>query len=188
MDPSLRTFIAVELNPNHKQALCEAQNKLSSIGADVKWVAPENCHITLKFLGQTPERQIRPIAQLLDDTARQTSPFEIELGELGAFPSLDKPQVLWVGLNKGPLPLIELSKILEERLLTLGFLKEARAFTPHITIGRSKTDRRIKELSLALRSTPVVSTTESVRGLTLFQSVLSSQGPRYSVIHRAALQ
>ncbi len=188
MTDSLRTFIALDLCSEHKAILKKIQTSLNTVDADIKWVKPENCHITLKFLGKTSQAQIKPITNILDSLANSIGPFPLELGTPGAFPTVEQPEIIWIGITRGSQELTTLSKDLEEQLAALGFLKEARTFHPHVTIARKRSNRNIKALSAALQSISIRSDAHEARHITLFESVLSSDGPRYSVVHRSPLK
>ncbi len=188
MTDPLRTFIALELSQDHKAVIGNILTSLKCIDADVKWVQPDNCHITLKFLGQTPQVQIPLIAQAMDALAKTVPAFPVGLDNIGAFPDIDKPQIIWIGLSQGNQELRNLSHLVQSQLVQLDFPKETRPFHPHITIGRIRTNRGAKALSQVLKTTPITSQTNESRNITLFESTLSSHGPRYSVIHRSPLK
>lgn len=187
MTNSLRTFIAVELSPEHLAIVRDIQRDLKTIDADVKWVDPKNCHITLKFLGQTSQDQIKPITNILDTLAISTGTFALELGSLGAFPTAEQPEIIWIGINRGNQEVTVLNKNLDEQLAMLGFSKEDRTFHPHVTIARKRSNRNIKALAETLKTIPVRSDSQVVRDITLFESILTSSGPRYSILHQSPL-
>ncbi len=105
--------------------------------ADVKWVRPENLHITLKFLGDINEESIDTIAQKLSELSANHWAFQVELKTIGAFPNLKRPNALWIGITKTT-ALEALHRGIEEGMSTAGFKKEDRPFTPHLTIARVK--------------------------------------------------
>lgn len=188
MTNSLRSFIALDLCNEQKAILKNIQTRLKAADADVKWVEPDNFHITLKFLGIIPQHEITPIAEIMDSQAKETASFSIEFGGLGAFPSVERPDIIWAGLTQGQQQLTALADILEEALFLRGFPKETKKFHPHITIGRKRTNHNINALSAALKTTPLISTVQKALHITLFQSDLSSDGPRYSVLHQSHLK
>lgn len=188
MTESLRTFIALDLCAEHKTILRNIQTRLKRADADVKWVESEHCHITLKFLGNTIESQIKPIADLMNGLAKDIASFPLVLGGLGAFPSIEQPDIIWAELAQGNQHLTDLSNALEDRLLAIGFSKEKRKFHPHITIGRTRSKHNAKIFCKALKTTPVISTAYKAQHITLFKSVLSPDGPQYSVLHRSPLK
>jgi RNA 2',3'-cyclic 3'-phosphodiesterase len=183
----MRTFIAIDLPSTQKSILKDIQDRLRPVDADVKWVEPDNCHITLRFLGSIAEEQIKPISNIIDHMAKDTAAFGIELGVLGAFPTIERPNIIWAGLVRGNEELINLSNTLDEQLSTIGFPKEERGFHPHITIGRTRSNHNVKALCEALKTTIAIPNFQEARHITLFESVLSSDGPRYSALHRSPL-
>jgi 2'-5' RNA ligase len=99
-------------------------------------VSPEGIHLTLKFLGNIPVQQTADIVQVMEQASQGISPFELQLIEVGAFPNMRRPRVVWVGI-KGKLDiLIGWQQRLDNGLVPLGFAKEARPFTPHLTLAR----------------------------------------------------
>ncbi|MFH1678513.1 MAG: RNA 2',3'-cyclic phosphodiesterase, partial [Candidatus Omnitrophota bacterium] len=93
----MRTFIAIELPEEIKNILGEIQDKLKQTRADVKWVQPQNIHLTLKFLGEINEDLVKKIASALNEIAQENSSFNLRLYELGAFPKIKYPRVIWIG-------------------------------------------------------------------------------------------
>ena len=132
----MRTFIAIELSSEIKESLAQAQSHLKYAGADVKWVTPENIHLTLKFLGEIPEEKCENVKAALDEIAKTTASFELSIKDIGAFPNIEFPRVIWIGLDKGAKESTELAAKVDEALSKLGFAKETRPFAAHLTIGR----------------------------------------------------
>ena len=94
----MRTFIAIEISEEIKNILAQIESHLIYAGADVKWVKPENVHLTLKFLGEIDEKKAAEVTAILDSIARMTKPFELNVKDIGAFPKIEHPRVIWVGL------------------------------------------------------------------------------------------
>lgn len=133
----VRTFIAVELSPGVKHRAGELIKKLKPTGADVKWVPPQQMHLTLKFLGEVPRDDIIPLCQIAQEVAAQFQPFDLGFHGTGAFPHTDHPRSLWIGVEEGLEEIRALQNALEQAIYEkLGFAKERRQFTPHLTIGR----------------------------------------------------
>ena len=97
----LRTFIAIGLPAEIKAFLGKLQETLKKSNADVKWVKPENIHLTLKFLGEREKKKIDEIIKIIDDVSSEASVFQLEISSIGAFPKKEYPRVIWVGLNEG---------------------------------------------------------------------------------------
>jgi 2'-5' RNA ligase len=131
----IRCFVAVNIDEGMKRDLYTATQRLREIRCDVKWVSPENMHITIKFLGDTPEDLVPEISGRLSGTASSHMPFTIRFRSAGVFPDRRRPRVVWIDMS-GTDEIVKLQKEVEESLATLGYNKEKRAFSPHLTIGR----------------------------------------------------
>lgn len=133
----LRSFIAIELPDELKLALARWQDQLKSgKPTPVKWVDPYAIHLTLKFLGNIGSDMVGRITTVLEEAVRGIPPFRLEAGGLGAFPSLKRVQVVWVGVAGEVGRLSQLQQRLESGLAPLGFMAETRPFTPHLTLAR----------------------------------------------------
>jgi 2'-5' RNA ligase len=130
----IRAFIAVAIAPEIVERIASAITELKPRIAGVRWVAPGNIHLTLKFLGSVDESTIDTIGERLHAHLRLFQRFTINAKGLGVFPSPRRPRVLWVGLNGDHL--VALASRIESALQPLGFTSESRQFTPHLTIGR----------------------------------------------------
>jgi len=133
----IRSFIAIELPEEAKKGLQRVQSELS-LGRYpfVKCVSPEGIHLTLKFLGNIPEPKLAAIVKVMEQSSQGVTPFPLQITEVGAFPNMRRPRVIWVGI-KGELDkLIGWQKRLDEGLVPLGFPREERPFTPHLTLAR----------------------------------------------------
>lgn len=124
-----------------RRRLHRASRPLHESGLPVRWLPPENYHLTLKFLGEVPPEELDRIRDVVADVAAKSSPFKMRLSGFGAFPSLRRPRVIWVGAE--PIPEMRaLKHDLEWELASLGFERELRAFHPHVTIGRATPESR----------------------------------------------
>jgi 2'-5' RNA ligase len=180
----IRAFIAIELSPEAKKALSELQAEFIKTDADVKWVKPENIHVTLKFLGDITEEQKIAIQNILDDYFKETQSFKIRLQTTGAFPKPEYPKVIWVG-SSGETELKNIAKIVDEKINKLGFPREERAFKSHLTLGRVRSGRDKDKLLQALKKFQDWQGPEmTVAGVSLFQSTLTPQGSIYSPLHK----
>lgn len=187
----MRVFIAIELPQEIKDSLNSIQEKLKTCQADVKWVHPQNIHLTLKFLGEISEEQLAKIKIILDNTAKDKKKFSIRISSLGAFPKINSPRVIWVGVDMGNREIQELAKDLEKRIEKIGIPKEERAFSSHITIGRIRSNLGKDKLVVALtglenhfKETPRELV---VQKISLFKSTLTPEGPIYEVLKEANL-
>lgn len=188
---NMRLFIAIELPPEVKAALGSLETQLKKGGHRfVKWVDPENIHITLKFLGATPVEDIKGITEALATVAQRTEPLFLHLGGLGCFPNWQRPQIIWVGLGGEIEKLADLQRDVETVMYPLGFDRESRVFVPHLTIARIKGGSRQDIQAFGEN----VSTTEfaedldiEVDELNLIESTLTRSGPIYSCLAAATL-
>ena len=150
----IRAFIAVTLAPSVVEEIAKVQAALRRADGEpgaVRWTRVENMHLTLKFLGNIDQHQVAPILTRLRHVGRDCPAFQVEARQLGGFPSLGRPRIIWAGLhdtaNDAALqgekhsPLPGLSKAIETALSELDFPVEQRAFRPHITLGRVRSQR-----------------------------------------------
>lgn len=185
----MRAFIAIELPADVRAALSRLQQQLAGSGADVKWVEAAHLHLTLRFLGEITDEQRAAVERWLGEAAGRERPMAAGLSDLGAFPSPSAPRVLWVGMNKGAAELAEAAARVDEGLLRLGFPAEARGFVAHITLGRVRSSRGraalVRQLA-AVRWQPPPAWT--ITHVTLYQSLLSAAGARYTVLARMSFR
>jgi len=133
----VRSFIAIELPEEAKIGLGKLRNELERTEYTfVKWVNPEGIHLTLKFLGNIPFKQVAEISEAMEGATQGISPFYLEISGLGAFPNLKQPRVLWVGISGELDKLLGLQRNIDSALSPLGFTKEERPFVPHLTLAR----------------------------------------------------
>ncbi len=191
MEEVLRTFIAVHLSAEVRQWLGEARSMLASriLSGTVRWVNVDAIHITLEFLGEIPAGRIGDISAVMDDAAWGCRPFRLVVEGLGCFPDTARPRVIWAGVRREP-ALMELQKRLEDGLEKVGFPRERRAFSPHLTLGRVRdgvTGKELGDIGRAAQNAPVKSgVSMDVSGYALYKSVLRPTGPEYSILYRTA--
>lgn len=181
-----RAFIAVDIEPD--QSLVEELKDLSSSRADLKVVKPGLLHVTLKFLGDTDEDLIDEIARRMADSAKGVNDFRIRLTGMGAFPSMSNIRVVWVGIKDGA-KLGEIAGRLDVSLADLGFERDKKGFVPHLTLARARSGRNMGDIQEILRRNAATDFgSYPVNRIVLKKSVLSPQGPTYSVVREAALE
>jgi RNA 2',3'-cyclic 3'-phosphodiesterase len=134
----IRTFICFELPENIKAALAQVQDRLRPLGHGVSWSRIDGIHLTLKFLGDVDESHIDAVAAAVKRVCAGQAPLEMALAGAGAFPNLKRPRVYWAGIGESSGRLLILQKKIDEALAELGFPKETRPFSPHLTLGRVK--------------------------------------------------
>jgi 2'-5' RNA ligase len=179
-DAKIRSFIAVEVDDAAVQAAVQRlQSEISAANADVKLVAPENIHVTLRFLGEIP---ISATAQICDALQRvRFTPFHTELRGVGCFPRLDRIRVLWIGMERGVTELTNLYNETQTRLQRCGIAPDRRRFRPHITIGRVRSRKNMDRLAQVV--TGLAHATIGVQAVTaikLKKSELTPKGPIYT--------
>lgn len=192
MSEEIRAFIAIEMPDNVKAGLSSLQAKLRpGQHPYVKWVHPEGIHLTLKFLGNIRRDQVSAIEEAMSKACAGTSPFQLQLGGLGAFPNLARSRVVWVALNGDLERLATLQGRIEQSLLPLGFARESRPFAPHLTLGRVREQatpeerRRIGELVKATQSAEAVAM--EAGEVSLMRSTLTPRGAIYDCMARIEL-
>lgn len=188
----LRAFIAIEIPPEIHQAIeiktAPIRAKLTS--SLVRWVPSGNVHLTLKFLGDISPASVEMLSQMLSLEVNQHRAFEMEFGELGAFPNPRRPRVIWIGIQ-APAMLEALQHGIEAASATLGYPDEKRPFSPHLTIGRVRQNvdsAGIQKIRTALEETQVGSLgTAHVTAVHLFKSDLKPTGAVYTRLFSAPL-
>jgi 2'-5' RNA ligase len=192
MESAIRAFIAIELSPAVRRWLIEARAALEPglPVRSVRWTNPDGIHITLKFLGDTAAGRLGGIRDVMDRAAEGCRPFPLEADGLGCFPDIHRPRVIWAGVR--PLDGLEdLQKRLEDGLERIGFPRERRPFSPHLTLGRVRDGvggRELTEIGRAVEAAAVESTASmEVTGWCLFKSILRPSGAEYSVLHRTSV-
>jgi len=180
-----RLFLAVELPDDIRDGLARTFEPIRRRVEGVKWVERGNLHVTLKFLGDTPEEQIPVIGARLTDAAGEVPELSLAVGALGAFPSLRRPRILWASVAGDIEPLGRLAGRIERDLAPLGFVPEDRPFSPHVTVGRIRGGQRVPPLEdLAAKCSTGLPLPFSASHVTLFWSQLARSGPTYTVLER----
>ena len=187
----MRLFIALNLPDQVRRALWSTTAPLRDSGLPIKWVGPEGIHLTVKFLGEVPDEREADLRAALGRAAAGPGgarPLPLAIGGFGVFPDSRRPAVVWVGV--GPDPALELLQHrIEQEFAGLGFPKEARAFRPHLTLGRATRRARPQDflgLERALASLRFEETVQ-VPSVDLMQSTLQPGGSVYQVRHSERL-
>jgi 2'-5' RNA ligase len=175
----VRIFVAMDVPEEVRAALRDVIARLREAGRGAHWVRPEGMHITLKFIGETPETTIPPIRGALAGL-RSPSPVEMSFRGLGFFPDARRPRVFWAGIESSP-NLSEIAAGVERALEPFGFPREARPFHPHLTLARLQPGVSADRLREAVER---LGTTEfgaaRVAEFYLYQSVLKPSGAEYT--------
>ena len=183
MPPTVRTFVAVEITPGVRSRARQLIEKLSATGANVKWVEPENLHLTLAFLGEVDVLEIPELCETVRQSVGDYEPFDIEVRGVGAFPDLRRPRTVWIGVENGAEEMIALHGSLEKGLTKLGYRAEKRRFRPHLTLGRVRNapqGQGVDDLGRAIEQfRDYQADTMSVAEVIVFSSRLDRGGPEY---------
>lgn len=185
----IRTFIAVEVGAEIVRQATALQTRLARSDAAVKWVSPHQLHITLLFLGDVEERHLISLCRVVEEQAAAVPEFTLEIQGLGAFPSLRRPKVLWVGVRQGADQLRELHQRIEEPLTESGLYRpEDREYTPHLTLGRLRQEPHGRFFASEIaREIDVHLGRVSVTDVVVMSSELRREGPEYALLSRARL-
>lgn len=183
-----RIFIAVPLDPALAGAVVELERRITAAGGPARWIRVEQLHFTVRFLGEITPVQVALVRRATRTVAAAASPFPLTLQGIGAFPSLHRPQVIWVGVREGAEGLARLSRALDDALAPHHFPREDRPYVAHLTLTRVR-DRRqwgdvVRALS-AFRETPVG--TQVADRLAVMESHLGRGGARYTVVEEVPL-
>lgn len=185
---ALRAFVAIDLPAPIKEALGRLQAELALSPEIIRWVRPENLHLTLQFLGEVPEARVVAVGAALEGVAHRADPFVVSLARLGAFPSLGTPRVVWVGVERGVERVEVLARAVGRALRPLGFKPEDRPFRPHLTLGRVRLTRAREPLVRAVEQARDVAVGEVlVDRVVLFRSDLRPSGPIYAKLRECPL-
>jgi 2'-5' RNA ligase len=184
----MRLFVGINLPKKQRTRIHRAVRGLRDDPLPVRWIDPDSYHVTLKFLGEVRRTAVEDVQGVLDRVAETTRAFSTCIGGFGAFPTVRRPRVIWVGLQATP-EFRCMKQDLEWAMGEIGFEAETRAFHPHVTLGRADDaggagafrglDQRLADLDFG--------TDIKVHTLDLMRSHLSREGPRYSVVHSARL-
>lgn len=178
----MRCFVAIELAAALRAPLVQLLRGLPR-SREVRWCTEDQLHVTLKFLGEVEEGRIPKVCAALAAAGAQVEPFAVRLDGLGAFPTPRNPRVFWGGIADPAGGCARLVQLMDPPLEQLGFPREARAFTPHVTLGRSKSPAGNAVVRQALETARPPATAEmTVEQITLFQSILRPEGAQYVLV------
>ena len=184
----MRTFIALETPEPIRKKIHQLQARLAEANAEVRWESIDKLHATVKFLGDVDERNMPEVLSRIESTSKAYRTFDLRLHQLGCFPNQYQPRIIWLGcLNtNGVLDLLKIS--LDNELSTLGFEIEARAFHPHITLGRVKGQQHIYHLTSMMEKLTFEPQHFEVDEVVVVKSELKPGGSEYSPLLRVRLQ
>lgn len=188
MADDLRLFIAIDVPDEIREMISQFQKKLRSQDADIKWVKPSAIHITLKFLGNTAPSMVEPAGELIRQNLQQTSSFPVELKGTGTFPNDKKPRVLWIGIQQGADNLSQMAGGINHTLESIGFDREKRAYSPHLTIGRVRSQKNIRSAVGAMHSMTFKGGIFTADEVLVMKSDLQPGGAVYTPLKRIKLK
>lgn len=186
----MRLFAAIELSENARNAIAAVQKQVASMmaksDAAMKWARPDQIHLTLAFIGEVDASHVSAIVEA-GAPPIAVEPFTVAFGGLGVFPPRGAPRVLWLGVASGASQIVEVRRIVGDRLTRAGVALEARPFHPHLTLARWKASRRAdaRRAVAADRGGTIARTV--VDSVTLFESRVSSAGSTYTALARTPL-
>ena len=184
----IRSFIAISLPQEIKNKITETQKSLMETKADVRWVNIDGIHLTLKFLADIERSQVKEILSAIKAASEGIKPFSLEIASVGAFPKIEYPRVVWIGINDETNTLKPIQKKIDENLSKIGFDREERDFKPHLTLGRVKSLKGKERLiPLILQAKDLSLGRFEVTEVLLMQSVLKPTGAEYSEIGKIEL-
>ena len=185
MSKTFRAFIAIDLPDGVKSFLSEAQETLKLHGFRVKWVRPQNIHLTLKFLGDTAIADTDKIAEAMALAAKNCPIVSLTAKGIGVFPNVRRPRVIWAGLNGQLETLAKLQQTLDAHLADLGFAGDTRAFKSHLTLGRVKGQIESDRMKAAIDTLKEFESEPfEANRVILFKSELRPTGAVYTQVHR----
>jgi 2'-5' RNA ligase len=195
----MRIFVALDLDQPIRERIQNFVEEIRTAAPDVRWIGSASLHVTLKFIGEWPDAKVPHIEALLGSI--QAEPFQVTFSGAGFFPTPRAARVFWIGIEAKD-ALTRLAKTIDESLAGTGIPKEDRAFSPHVTLARTrggsgapgrrkddKANRQFAKLQEFLATHPAPEFgTMTAREFFLYRSQLSSQGSQYSKIARFELQ
>jgi 2'-5' RNA ligase len=179
----MRLFIAIPAPDDVRQQLVSVMEKLKPLSRAPRWVRPEGLHLTLKFLGEVDELQVPQITSAMKDI-RASKPLDLRFRGVGSFPQNDRPRVIWAGVEDTG-ALAPLAEALATRFEPLGFRREEREFSPHVTLARINSRERLDNLvRAAARFASYDFGAMQASEFELFQSTLKPSGAEYTAIEK----
>lgn len=185
----IRAFIALDIPDEIKSRIAQAVAPLVNASQQsVRWVSPENIHLTIKFLGDVSPNQLELLTHTLASEARALAPFTLQIGGLGCFPNPRRPRVIWVGVQ-APAELAHLQHAIESAAGKIGYPPEEKPFSPHLTIGRVRSQSEPPALlrSLLEQSQAARLGAADIHAVHLYRSELKPGGAIYSHLCSAPL-
>ena len=175
-----RLFIALQTPPEIRAMMAATVKVLNASGADVRWEQENKLHCTLKFLGDTDESRIVSVLAAAGLAAADVPPLVLTYAGIGCFPNHHAPRVIWIGIENHGGHLMALQQSLEDALAADGFDREERAFHPHVTLGRVKSQRNVGHLLRTMETVTFTADPVTVREIDVVRSELRPTGSVYT--------
>ena len=189
MSEEIRSFVAIELADSVKSQIESYISELRQFAPKLKWVKKDSLHITLKFLGNQSSQKVENVIAALLTLNDHCKPFDIHIKNIGAFPNQNRPQVIWLGIEATPRELFfQTHAWIEEQLEIVGFEKEQRKFSPHLTLARIKFPTDLRELWNFVEEHPFPVQSFSIKEIVLMRSILKPSGAEYRQIQKYPLR
>jgi RNA 2',3'-cyclic 3'-phosphodiesterase len=181
-EKAIRAFLAVDPPEEIFREIIKIQERLrKTIKGDIRWVRPEGIHLTLKFFGYVYQSDVANISLVVKNNVAGMKALTLNVRTLGAFPTVTRPRVLWLGIDGDTEELINLQAKTDTDFQEYGFKKEERPFRPHLTLARVKEPKELVGLAEAVKKNEdYVAGSFTVNGLTLFKSDLRPTGAIYT--------
>jgi 2'-5' RNA ligase len=185
----IRAFVAIDLPDDVRHALVEARSDIAEgfPRNAVRWVKPQNIHLTLRFLGNTTLEKLPVFTAGMDDIVGKYQAFDLQLAGVGCFPNARRPRVLWIGIEGAKDRLKSLQVDVEDLVVNSGWKRESRRYHPHLTLGRVKDSREVAESGIQWGKI-IQRGMIPVRAIYLIESALTPDGPIYTIRHTSQLR
>jgi RNA 2',3'-cyclic 3'-phosphodiesterase len=185
-----RIFVAVDISDEARRKVSEYAEALRREFPDLRvgWERAEKLHLTLKFLGDTSEKQLNQLTEIVGETAREITNFKLQIAETGVFPSPRNARILWLGVEDETESLRKISEILETECERIGFPKEKRNFKAHLTIARLREPHKSKAIARKHLENVFEPVEFEASEIVIYESKLQSNGSIYSVVSKQKLE
>ena len=183
----IRAFLALEVTQEIVDRYASFHTRESSRRRELRWVRPENLHVTMRFLGDTTEDRLEPLRLELARAMSTVRPFHVSLGEPGCFGPRHSPQVLWFALDQGADALVSLAATVENAVQRAGFPPEKKPWRAHLTVARNPKRSRADDWKSLLDGAGLSGLSFEARAVTLFSSQLGARGPTYTSLWQVGL-
>ena len=183
----IRAFLAVELGRDILERYAAFHASEAPRHRELRWVRPENLHLTIRFLGDTAEGRIEPLQSEVESAVAGIAPFRLSVGAPGCFGPRGAPSVLWFSVDEGG-PLADLARAVDEAVRRRGFPPDDKPWRAHLTVARNPARKRFEGWEETLRGAGIAGLSTECREVVLFSSRLGSGGPTYAPMFQASLR